>query len=364
MAGKLKRGWYNKLTKLLFITNFKTMKTTTIRTAAIILSAGILVTSCVSSKKYHRSEAEVAKLRGDSTTLANQRASLQQNLTAEQQKAADLQKSLQSSTSTNTGLQKNVAYYHDYFDKTKTDAGKIKDELNTTLTPSGITNQDIIQVDGKIYVNISENSLFKGKSAVLTAKGKELVSNLGIFVKGHDGVDISVADLQQATDTAAMAMSSENNTTTTTMTSNDNNNSAAASNNNSVNKHAKTKSTIAAADKTAHKSMAVVHHKRKMQASTAGEGKSVAYSANHHNKWATEKNKRSMARATAWKRQTIVADALLKTGISKVKLVSQLPSAGNANGQKGVQVVLVPDINFYKQMQNAPTAGQPVSMNP
>ncbi len=349
------------------------MKSTTIRTAAIILSAGILVTSCVSSKKYHRSEAEVAKLRSDSTTLANQSASLQQNLTAEQQKAADLQKSLQSSASTNNGLQKNVAYYHDYFDKTKADAGKIKDELNTTLSPSGLTDKDIIEVDGKIYVNISEKDLFKGNSAMLTTKGKELVSNLGTFVKGHDAVDISVADLQQATDGEAMGtMTGDNTTTTTTVTAANNDNvSAAASNNNNGTAPSKArttasdmKNTVAATDKTAHKSIAVVHHKRKIQASSSGEGKAVAYSSNHHNKWSAEKNRRSMARATAWKRQTIVADALLKTGISKVKLVSQLPGTGNSNAQKGLQVVLVPDINFYKQMQNAPAAGLPVSLNP
>src|SRR5450432_1159665 len=350
------------------------MKTLTMRTVGVIFSAGILLTSCVSSKKYHRAEAEVAKLRSDSASLANQGATLQQNLTAEQQKTADLQKSLQSSANANSGLQKNVAYYGDYFNKTKADATQIKNDLNTTLTPAGLTDQDIIQVDGKIYVNISEKNLFKGNSAVLTTKGKDFMNNLGTFVKAHDGVDISVADLRQATDNSATdGMATADNTTTIT---NDNNSAMTESGNkgngNKVNSYKKSNTTTsgidntaAPTDKTAHRSVAVVHHKRNMPASTPGESKSVAYSANHHNKWSSERNKRSMARATAWKRQTIVADALLKTGIPKVKLVAQLAGTGNSsNAQKGVQVVLVPDINFYKQMQSAPTAGQAVSMNP
>jgi hypothetical protein len=342
------------------------MKTTTMRTAGAIFSAGILLTSCVSSKKYHRSQDEVAKLRNDSTTLAQQASTLQQNLTTSEQKNSDLQKSVETANTTNSGLQKNVAYYTDYSTKEQATTKQIRDELNTTLAANGLTDQDILLSDGKIYVNIGEKSLFKGGSAALTTKGKALVDNLGQFVKSHDAVDVSVADLEQASGPSAnMAMdnngtstsgstTSQSTTSTTTTATNNNADYSTAKNRTSDN-------TSMTTDKTAHK--VAVHHKKKVQAAS-GETKAVAYSSNHHKKYTAERTRRSNARAIAWQRQNAVANALLKTGIPKVKVVAQ-DQPETTGGQKGVQVVLVHGMDdFYKHMNEAPAAGQPVSKNP
>jgi predicted RNase H-like nuclease (RuvC/YqgF family) len=336
------------------------MKTTTMRTVGVILSAGILLTSCVSSKKYHASQAAVAKLQADSSNLAQQVSTLNQNVSSMEQKNNELQKSVEASNSTNAGLQKNVAYYTDYAGKQTASTTAINDELKTTLAPAGLTDQDIMMADGKIYVNISEKSLFKGKSAILTSKGKDLVNGLGQFVKSHEAVDISVADLQMATSPEVGTES-----TTTTMdangTSTTSGNTAATS---------KTRSTSATKDdsnteavKKVHHSVAV-HHAKKAPVAASGESKAVAYSSGKH-KYSAERNNRAAARAIAWKRQTIVADALLKNGIPKVKVVSQLPNGELSSTQKGVQVVLVNDMdNFYKHMSETPNAAQPVSKNP
>lgn len=357
------------------------MTTTTMRTIGVVFSAGILLSSCVSSKKYHRSEAEVAKLRNDSTTLAQKGSTLQQNLTAEEQKNADLQKSVANGTTANAGLQKNVAYYRDYSNKQQASTTEIKGELSTALASSGLTDQDVTLTDGKIYINVGEKSLFKGNSAVLTPKGKELVDNLGQFVKSHEGVDVNVADLQQATVNGAMGGGTDNAMASTT-TMDQNNQSASASDNATSGKsnghYAKTKRThaatngtsdataTAAADKTTVRkhTVAVVHHKKAMQPAS-GEGKAVAYSSGRHNRYTAERNIRSAARAMAWKRQNAVTDALLKDGIPKVKVVAQNQTGTeNASAQKGVQVVLVNNMDeFYKHMSEAP-AGQPVSANP
>jgi outer membrane murein-binding lipoprotein Lpp len=342
------------------------MKTTTMRTAGAIFSAGILLASCVSSKKYHRSQDEVAKLRNDSTTLAQQASTLQQNLTATEQKNADLQKSVETANTTNSGLQKNVAYYTDYTTKEQANTKQIREELNTTLAANGLTEQDIILTDGKIYVNIGEKSLFKGNSAMLTTKGKALVDNLGQFVKGHDAVDVSVADLEQSTGTADNSAMDNNGTAsgTTAQNSTSTSSSSTATNNNADYTTAKNRTsdnTSMTTDKTAHK--VAVHHRKKVHAAT-GEAKAVAYSSNRHNKYTAERLRRSTARAIAWKRQNAVADALLKTGIPKVKVVAQ-DQPETTGGQKGVQVVLVHGMDdFYKHMNEAPAAGQPVSKNP
>ncbi len=366
------------------------MKTTSMRTAGAIFAAGILLTSCVSSKKYHRSQDEVAKLRTDSTTLAQQASTLQQTLTTSQQKSADLQKSIETATTTNSGLQKNVAYYTDYTTKEQSTTKQISDELKTTLAANGLTEQDILLTDGKIYVNIGEKSLFKGSSAVLTSKGKDLVSNLGQFVKSHDAVDLSVADLEQSNSTGGpnamenggttsgttnnrtastgkMSSSTSNNSGSTTSSSTTSS-STTATNNNADYSTAKNRTkdnTSMTTDKTSHK-VAVHHRKAAPSAASGTETKAVAYSSNHNNKLTGERSRRSTSRAIAWQRQNAVANALLKTGIPKVKVVVQDPTGTqNAGGQKGVQVVLVHGMDeFYKHMNEAPASGLPVSKNP
>jgi len=235
--------------------------------------------------------------------------------------------------------------------------------LKTTLAPAGLTDQDIITTDGKIYVNISEKSLFKGKTAVLTTKGKELVDNLGQFVKSHEAVDISVADLQMATSTevgeGTTTTMDGSGSSTTAGTAKSNDNATVSGNNTATNNNADYSNT--ATTKKAKRSVAV-HHAKKAQAAS-GESKAVTYSSGKK-KYSAERNNRMAARAIAWKRQTIVADALLKNGIPKVKVVSQMPTGQLSSTQKGVQVVLVNDMdNFYKHMSEAP-ATQPVSKNP
>lgn len=342
------------------------MKTTTMRTVGVIFSAGVLLTSCVSSKKYHASEAAVAKLKADSTALAQQVSTLNNDVSSWQQKNADLQKSVETANSNNAGLQKNVAYYSDFASKQQSSVTAIGDELKTTLAPAGLTDQDVMTSDGKIYVNIGEKSLFKGNSSVLSAKGKELVSSLGEFVKSKEAVDVAVADLELANDggtttTTEVTGTGAANSGMTQGTGNGNSNVGAgntASNNNADYANTTT------GTKKAKRSVAV-HHAKKATAAS-GESKSVTYSSNRSNKYTAARNSRTAARALAWKRQNAVADAMLKNGIPKVKLVSQLPGTGTpaANAKKGVQVILVNDMdNFYKHMTEAPSA-QPVSKNP
>jgi len=364
------------------------MKTTTMRTVGVIFSAGVLLTSCVSSKKYHASQAAVAKLQTDSAALAQQVSTLHNDVSSWQQKNTDLQKSLETANTNSAGLQKNVAYYTDFASKQQSSTTAISDELKTTLAPAGLTDQDIMLTDGKIYINMGEKSLFKGNSTALSAKGKQLVSTLGDYVKSKETVDVSVADLELAneggtTTTTEMTSSGTTGTSGTTTTgstgstgnsdmsgtsgSTGNSNRKSSSNvsgNTSSNNNADYSNTSGNSTKKANRSVAV-HHARKAPAAS-GESKSVTYSSGKSNKYTAARSSRTAARALAWKRQNAVADALLKTGIPKVKLVSQLPGTGtpSTNAQKGVQVILVNDMdNFYKHMSEAPAA-QPVSKNP
>jgi outer membrane murein-binding lipoprotein Lpp len=337
------------------------MKTTSsMRIAGAIFSAGILLTSCVSSKKYHKSQDEVAKLRSDSTALAQQASTLQQHLTTTEQKNADLQKSVETANNSNAGLQKNVAYYSDFAGKQSATTSEIKGELATTLAAAGIAEQDVMLNDGKIYVNIGEKSLFKGNTAMLSTKGKELVENLGQFVKTHESVDVTVADLEMATSTAGTDAAGGS------MESTDKTSTASSQGTQSNSDYTITKTKTGTTSSTSMKRKQPRHiapATAKAKQPVAGESRAVTYSSGKKKSYVSTARAK---RAIAWQRQNTVADAMLKTGIPKVKLVSQLQPSGNGTigSQKGVQVVLVHDMdNFYKHMSEAPV-GQPVSKNP
>src|ERR1700761_3039793 len=82
---------------------------------AVAGSALILLTGCVSSRKYHRSEADLAKVRKDSAQLAQQVSSLNGNVSNLQNKNADLQRSLDQSNSKYAAQQQTISGYQAYF---------------------------------------------------------------------------------------------------------------------------------------------------------------------------------------------------------------------------------------------------------
>lgn len=361
------------------------MKTTTMRTAGAILSAGILLTSCVSSKKYHRSQDEVARLRTDSTTLAQKDSTLTQNLNAVNQKNSELQQTLETANNTNAGLQKNITYYSDNVNKAKTTADQIKGELSTTLASAGLSDQDISQTDAKVMINLSEKNLFKGNSAVLTAKGKQLVNSIGDYVKGHDGVDVSVADLETVNGTmAASDMSSDNGSMNSNsgMSSSSSSSSGTharsgrpADNDNTVTNttgsresssanHTRMRSYSSKSSSTASRKSSGSSATRSTAKSSGSENRSTAYSSGKRKSSAITSAR--ARKAMAWQRQNAVANALLANGLPKVKVVAQNESVStDGSGQKGVQVVLSPDMdNFYKTMSTAPAGQTAGTKNP
>ena len=82
-----------------------------LNTACCTVAASlILLTGCVSSRKYKASQADVAKLKSDSTQLAQQVSSLNGDVQDLQNKNTTLQRSLDSSGSSYASQQKHLDY--------------------------------------------------------------------------------------------------------------------------------------------------------------------------------------------------------------------------------------------------------------
>src|ERR1700754_3522176 len=96
------------------------------------VSAGvalILLTGCVSSKKYKTSQAELAKVRNDSAQLAQQVTSLNGNVQDLQNKNTPLQQSLDASKNQTATTQKSLDYYQGYFKDQQSALGQVGEDV-------------------------------------------------------------------------------------------------------------------------------------------------------------------------------------------------------------------------------------------
>src|ERR1700743_2230364 len=107
---------------------------------AIAGSALILLTGCVSSRKYKASQAELARVRNDSSQLAQQVTTLNGNVKDLQGKNTALQQSLDNTTGKVAEQQKSLDYYQGYFKEQQDTLNQVSEDVKGALTQAGIAN--------------------------------------------------------------------------------------------------------------------------------------------------------------------------------------------------------------------------------
>src|ERR1700722_2732851 len=110
------------------------MKFTLHRSLAVAGSALILLSGCVSSRKYKESQAALAKARSDSAQLAQQVASLNGNVQEMQSKNTTLQGSLDSTRNQYTEQQKSLQYYQNYYKEGQDTLAAVNQDLQSVLS--------------------------------------------------------------------------------------------------------------------------------------------------------------------------------------------------------------------------------------
>src|ERR1700744_5630772 len=166
---------------------------------AIAGTALILLTGCVSSRKYKTSQAELAKVRSDSAQLAQQVTSLNGNVNDLQNKNAALRQSLDSSSGRYAEQQKSLDYYQGYFKEQQDTLNQVSEDVKGALTQAGISNGDVQQTDNAIYVRLDENELFKKNSTMVTPSGKQVLDGLAQVIQSRSNVNVAVASGDSAT---------------------------------------------------------------------------------------------------------------------------------------------------------------------
>jgi chemotaxis protein MotB len=166
----------------------------------------LLLTSCVSRKKYLDSQVALRYLKNDSTQLAYKVSTLQDTITGLHQQINDLNKQINNLTATFTATQSELAksqqslqeqqqrlqQLQNLLDHQKQKAEELRKRMTDALVGFNANDLSITQKNGKVYVSLSENLLFPSGSAVVNAKGKEALGKLTQVLNGSPDISVNI----------------------------------------------------------------------------------------------------------------------------------------------------------------------------
>jgi outer membrane protein OmpA-like peptidoglycan-associated protein len=321
---------------------------------AIAGTALILLTGCVSSRKYKASQAELAKARNDSAQLAQQVTSLNGNVSDLQGRNTSLQRSLDSSSNNYATQQKSLDYYQSYFKDQQDTLSQLSDQVKTALTQAGISNGDVQQTNNAIYVRFDENELFKKNSTMVTPVGKQVLDGLAQAIVSRTKVNVAVSSGDSAiawapTDNmsagSAMNAAPKHHKPMHTVRRSGSMSSSASGGAQSSGTGAS--STAANASGTNSKSNAApihkkVHHKYSSEGSMA-----ISNGPGHmHNRaWALKQG-----------RMVAVANHFLKNGMPKIHVTLQQPPMDGAPQSTAIKIIITPKMDNFNPQSNSSAA--------
>jgi len=309
---------------------------TRLKTSVVGVSVGLIMfTSCVSSKKYHASQAETARVRADSAQLAQQVATLNTNVQDLQNKNNTLQQSLDASNSRNATTQKSLDYYQDYFKQQQSALNQVSDDVKGALTTAGVANADVQQMNGAVYVRLDEDELFKKNSIVVSANGKKALDGLADVIKNRQNVNVFVgggdsssgtmttgtADNMTPTDATPAPRPRRHRTHTASSTSGGGTTGAG---------------TATASSSTPGGSTGGGTAPKKVHHHYSSEGGMVYNS-----------RLRSHSQAMKQARMVTVANHFLKSGIAKVNVSLQQSNLSKTTNDKTIRVILTPKMEDF-----------------
>ena len=314
---------------------------------AIAGTALILLTGCVSSRKYKTSQAELATARNDSAQLAQKVTSLNGNVNDLQSKNTALQHSLDSSSNNYAAQQKSLDQYRGYFKEQQDTLAQVNEDVKGALTQAGITNGDVQQGNHAIYVRLDENELFRKNSTMITPAGKKILDGLTQVVVSRSNVNVAVA----SGDSAVGWVATDNVPAGAAMTTapkhhhhvNASHPSAATANSGSPTSGAG--SATAATNGTTSKSNTAqaphkVHHHY------SSEGSMAIYNGRGHtHAWALKQA-----------RMVMVSDHFLKNGLPKINLSLQQPPMNGTPQNTAIKIIITPSMKDFNPQTSSSAA--------
>jgi chemotaxis protein MotB len=175
-------------------------------TTGLVILTVVAFSSCVSSKKFKASEAQVSSLQTELTAANNTIKSSNAKIADLNNQVAGLNSKVSTLTNQNAALSVDAAKYQ----KLKLDAQMSDDELNAALAAQGTSMKEIQQKlveglsalidsgmdvtykEGLLYVTLPEKMLYAPSSATLNKSAKAALSPLASILNNYPKVAIYV----------------------------------------------------------------------------------------------------------------------------------------------------------------------------
>lgn len=181
----------------------------------VMIGAGLtfLQSSCVSKKKYLYSQSRISELQADSIQLEDRIAGLENDVEAlekqlqeNQTRTKDLAQALEGREKEikqkellldrqNNLLYEKAQQLNELQDKIN-QQNQIVEKLRNTIANALVNFEDdeltVNVKDGKVYLSLSENLLFKSGSATMDQQGKEALGKLSVVLNNNPDIEILI----------------------------------------------------------------------------------------------------------------------------------------------------------------------------
>lgn len=338
----------------------------------------LLMSSCVSKKKYVAAQNTIEQYRTDSARMAQEAATQQQNYTTLEEKHRSLQSEYDS---TKSAYETRWAGIESYYNEQKSTAEQLHQSIHQALSSSEVIDPNsIVSSNGRVYVTLDDN-IFTGTA--LNSKGRDAIGQFADVIKSKENVTVDVVsgDSHAAywnKSGSDSAMSSMNNDATTgnndATTGNVTQNTTGDDDDDDVATTTTTRKTTTTRAKsgTASRSKATTSRASSAKKATytksrSESGRSMAFKSKSKSKTSTGSSWNSkVAKATS------IAKELHKKGVYNVGLMIPGQSAtgtssGTSENNNKFQLIVTPKGERYYEMiekknANATGTGAPTSM--
>ena len=169
----------------------------------IPLSFMIIVSSCVSKKKFHKEQKRVANLQSDSigthaglndcntkvANLQNEKANMQKSLS---DLSSSSENTIANSKMTIADQAKRLKDLQNLIQSQKDILNKLKKTIADALINFKPDELTVELKDGKLYVSLQEKLLFKSGSAAVDPKGKDALKTLATVLNTTQDITVVV----------------------------------------------------------------------------------------------------------------------------------------------------------------------------
>jgi chemotaxis protein MotB len=163
----------------------------------------LMITSCVSQKKYKESLDQAAAFRADNARLTDENSNLSHRLSESEKKITDLQNQMNAAAReagnslnlTKEQLQiqqKRLENLQRLIDQQREVAENLRKKMADALVGFNASELSVAVKNGKVYVSLQEELLFPSGSAVVNKKGKEALGKLADVLNSNPDINVEI----------------------------------------------------------------------------------------------------------------------------------------------------------------------------